>query len=224
MPKNQTLDEFYSTFREEVLCSSDTETSGWTTEDFLTNVMMEYLEEAGEVTNPVICPFRGYGLQMNAYAISEDCESVDIFVSIYSDSDRPRSVSQADIDAAIKRAIQLYHKAINDLYTAFQKDNDTYEFAITLHQNKDNIKHVRICALTNGLVKPIALKNITIGDAEISFSLWDVDRLYRCVTSGKMRETIEIDFEKSFKPPFPASKTIPAKSIAFIWLSSTAIC
>jgi len=76
---------------------------------------------------------------MNAYAISEDCESVDIFVSIYSESDRPRSVSQADIDAAIKRAIQLYHKAINDLYTAFQKDNDTYEFAITLHQNKDNI-------------------------------------------------------------------------------------
>lgn len=191
MPKNQTLDEFYSTFREEVLCASDTETSGWTTEDFLTNVMMEYLEEAGEVTDPVICPFRGYGLQMNAYAISEDCESVDIFVSIYSESDRPRSVSQADIDAAIKRAIQLYHKAINDLYTAFQKDNDTYEFAITLHQNKDNIKHVRICALTNGLVKPIALKNITIGDAEISFSLWDVDRLYRCVTSGKMRETIE---------------------------------
>ena len=169
MPKNQTLDEFYSTFREEVLCASDTETSGWTTEDFLTNVMMEYLEEAGEVTDPVICPFRGYGLQMNAYAISEDCESVDIFVSIYSESDRPRSVSQADIDAAIKRAIQLYHKAINDLYTAFQKDNDTYEFAITLHQNKDNIKHVRICALTNGLVKPIALKNITIGDAEISF-------------------------------------------------------
>ena len=38
MPKNQTLDEFYSTFREEVLCASDTETSGWTTEDFLTNV------------------------------------------------------------------------------------------------------------------------------------------------------------------------------------------
>lgn len=36
MPKNQTLDEFYSTFREEVLCASDTETSGWTTEDFLT--------------------------------------------------------------------------------------------------------------------------------------------------------------------------------------------
>lgn len=198
MAKNQTLDEFYDAFREEVLCASDSETSGWTTEDFFTNVMLEYLEEAGEVTDPIICPFRGYGLQMNAYVISESCESVDIFSSIYSDTVQPRSVAQVDVDAAIKRTIQLYHKAINDLYASFQKDNDTYEFAITLHQNRDNIKHVRICALTNGLVKPITLKNITIGNAEVSFSLWDIDRLYRCVTSGKMRETIEIDFEEKF--------------------------
>ena len=203
MAKHQTLEEFYSRFQEEVLCAADTETSGWTTEDFLTDVMLEYLEDAGEVTDPIICPFRGYGLQMNAYAVSEDCDSVDIFVSIYSDSDTPRSVSQTDIDAAIKRAIQLYHRAINDLYKAFQKDNDTYEFAITLYQNKDTIKKVRICALTNGLVKPIALKNITIGGAELSFNLWDIDRLYRCVTSGKMRETIEIDFQDKFQTTIP---------------------
>ena len=85
MAKNQTLDDFYKSFREEVLCASDTETSGWTTDDFLTAVMLEYLEEAGEATDPVICPFRDRGLQMNAYAFSEDFESVDIFVSIYSD-------------------------------------------------------------------------------------------------------------------------------------------
>lgn len=203
MANNQSLNEFYTRFREEVLCSIDTDTSGWTTEDFLTNVMLEYLEDAGEVTDPVICPFRGYGLQLNAYAISEDGDTVDIFVSIYSDADQPRSVSQTDIDAAIKRAIQLYHRAINDLYTAFQKDNDTYEFAITLHQSKDIIKKVRICALTNGLVKPIALKNISIGGADVSFGLWDIDRLYRCVTSGKMRETIEIDFEERFHTTIP---------------------
>ncbi len=203
MPKNKTLDGFYRSFREEVLCACDRETSGWTSEDFFTNVMLEYLEEAGEVTDPVICPFRGYGLQLNAYAVSGDYESVDIFVSIYSDAEQPRSVSQADVDAAIKRAIQLYHKATNDLYTAFQEDNDTYEFAITLYQNKGSIKRVRIFALTNGLVKSIALKNITIGCAEVSFYLWDIDRLYRCVTSGKMRETIEIDFEEKFHMSIP---------------------
>lgn len=203
MARTQTLDDFYQNFREEVLCASDTETSGWTTDDFLTTVMLEYLEEAGEVTDPVICPFRDRGLQMNAYSLSEDCQSVDIFVSVYSDNDIPRSVSQTEIDAAIKRAIQLYHRAVNDLYTSFQKDNDTYEFAISVFRNKDTIKNVRICALTNGLVKPISLKNITISGAEVSFSLWDIDRLYRCVTSGKMRETIEIDFEEKFQTTIP---------------------
>jgi hypothetical protein len=203
MSSNQSLEEFYQSFREEVLFATDAETSGWTIDDFLTSVMLEYLEDAGEVSDPIICPFRGYGLQMNAYSISEDYESVDIFVSIYSDSDTPKSVSQTDVDAAVKRAIQLYHKAINDLYTSFQKDNDTYEFAFTLHKKKDEIRNVRICAITNGLVKPIPFQNIAIGGADISFAVWDIDRLYRCVTSGKMRETIEIDFEEKFGTTIP---------------------
>ena len=57
--------------------------------------------------------------------------------------------------------------------------------------------------MTNGLVKPIPFKNIMIDQAEISFSIWDIDRLYRCVSSGKMRETIEIDFEEKFGVTIP---------------------
>lgn len=203
MANDKSMDQFYYDFMEEVSVASDMETSGWTKDDFLTSIMLEYLEEAGEVSDPVMCPFRSHGLQLNAYAIDEDCSNLDIFVCLYSDSDSPKSVSQADVDAAIKRAIQLYQKAINDLYTSFEKDNDTYEFAITVNQQKAQIKTVRICALTNGLVKPIPFKNITMGNAEISFMIWDIDRLYRCVTSGKMRETIEIDFEEKFGVTIP---------------------
>ncbi len=203
MKNNQTINEFYQSFKDEIEFSVNADTSGWTTEDFLTSVMLEYLEDAGEVESPILCPFRGYGLQMNAYAVSEDKESVDIFVSIYSDSDVPKSVSQTEVEAAIKRAVQIYHKAISDLYKSFEKDNDTYDFAITLFQNKNTIKNVRICALTNGLVKPIPLKSIALGNAEVTFSIWDIDRLYRCVTSGKMRETIEIDFEEKFNITIP---------------------
>lgn len=198
-----TLNDFYNELCEQVIYSRDTETYGWENEDFFTSVILEYMEEAGEVDSPVICPFRGYGLQLNAYAISEDYEEVDIFVSIYSENDTPQSVSRNDIDAAIKRAIQLYRKAINDLYASFRKDNDTYEFAIILHKQKRNIKKVRIFALTNGLVKTISFQNLTIDGAEISFSIWDIDRLYRCITSGKMRETIEIDFLEKFGSSIP---------------------
>lgn len=197
------IDEFYKSFMEEVYIASDMETSGWSKDDFLTYIMLEYLEDAGEVTEPIMCPFRSYGLQLNAYAIAEDYSSLDIFVCIFSESMTPKSVSQNDVDTAIKRAIQLYQKANNDLYTSFEKDNDTYEFAITVNKQKELIKTVRVCALTNGLVKPIAFKNITIGGADVSFSIWDIDRLYRCVSSGKMRETIEINFEEQYGLTIP---------------------
>ena len=203
MVNDKSLNQFYLDFMEEVQLASDMETSGWTKDDFLTSIMLEYLEEAGEVTDPIMCPFRSHGLQLNAYAIAEDYTSLDLFVCVNSDNESPRSVSQAEVDAAIKRAIQLYQKAVNDLYTSFEKDNDTYEFAVTVNREKETIKTVRICALTNGLVKPIPFQNITLGDTEISFAIWDIDRLYRCVSSGKMRETIEIDFEDKYGVTIP---------------------
>ena len=66
------INSFYSNFMEEISMASDSETFGWEPQDFFTAVMLEYLEETGETDAPVICPFRGYGLQLNAYAFSEE--------------------------------------------------------------------------------------------------------------------------------------------------------
>lgn len=198
-----TIEKFYENLLDEVSMAGESETYGWEAQDFFTAVVLEYLEESGEVDSPVMCPFRGYGLQLNAYAFSDDYENVDIFVSVFNETDSLQSVSRNDVDAAIKRGIQLYRKATNDLYASFEKDNDAYEFAITIHDKKSLIKTVKIIALTNGNTKPISLNNITIDDVDISFSVWDVDRLYRYATSGKMRETIEIDFSEAFGLTIP---------------------
>lgn len=194
---------FYSSFMEEISVARDTDTYGWEPQDFFTAVMLDYLIDAGETDNPVICPFRGYGLQLNAYAFSEDLDSIDIFVSVFNDIETIQSVSKNDIDAAIKRGIQLYRKATNDLYTSFEKDNDVYEFAVSIRDNRKQLKSVRIIALTNGNTKQLSLNSITIDGVDISFGVWDMDRLFRCITSGKMRETIEIDFVESFGTTIP---------------------
>ena len=54
MANDKSLNQFYQDFMEEVLLASDMETSGWTKDDFLTSIMLEYLEEAGEVTDPIM--------------------------------------------------------------------------------------------------------------------------------------------------------------------------
>ena len=195
---NISFNDFVSEFYQQIVQAKENDAFSMEYEDFFTTVMLEFLEEAGEVESPVLCPFRGFGLQMNAYSISDEYESIDIFVSIFLNDVTPQSVSRTDVDACLKRAIQLYRKAINDLYASFEKDSDTYGFASALHQHKSQIRNVRIVALTNGLVKLIPFINIIIEGVKVSFSVWDIDRLYRCVNSGKMREIVEIDFVKEF--------------------------
>lgn len=208
---DDSLNKFYIGLMEDVQTISEKDPNNWTKEDFLTSVILDYLEEAGETSDSIMCPFRDRGLQLNAYAISEDFSALDLFVTIASDSETPKSVSQTEIDAAIKRAIQVYQKATNDLHASFAKDNEAYEFAITIKEKKNELKTVRICALTNGLVKHIELKNITLGNVDISFIIWDIDRLHRCISSGKMRETIEIDFEQQYGVTIPCIENNTSK-------------
>ena len=203
MSKDVSINEFYDSFCEEISMASDTETFGWEDQDFFTAVMLGYLEDVLDTEDPIMCPFRGYGLQLNAYCISDNFEEVSIFVSIYRESASLQSVSRTDIDAAIKRAVQLYRKATNDLYESFERDSDTYEFAISLHNHKTDIKKVNIVALTNGIVKAIDFNNLVLDGVDITFSIWDIDRLYRCTISGKMRETVEIDFVNDFDTMLP---------------------
>ena len=198
-----TFDEFFSEFSEQVEFVKDNDDYGWEEQDFFTSVILDYLEDVGEVESPVICPYRAYGVQMNAYVFSEDYEILTIYVSIYYLGNEIKSALKTDIDAAIKRAMQVYRRATNDLYKSFEKDNDTYEFAHSLYKHKADTKHVNIVALTNGNCKPIPFKNVKIGVADVSFSIWDMDRLYRCISSGKMRETIEIDFKEMFGQGIP---------------------
>ncbi|MDE7204362.1 MAG: AIPR family protein [Lachnospiraceae bacterium] len=198
-----TFENFFNEFTEEILLLKDNDTYGWEEQDFFTAVILDYLEEVGEVDSPVVCPYRAHGLQMNAFKFSEDYDFLDIFVSIYYLGEEVQNASKADIDAALKRAMQIYRRATNDLYKSFEKENDVYEFAHSIYLNKEKLKNVNIIALTNGNCKPIPFKNVKMDKTEIAFKIWDMDRLYRCMSSGKMRETIEIDFEGMFSERIP---------------------
>lgn len=203
MTEIRNMGQFYNQLKEEVALAADNNESGWTNEDFLTSAMLDYLEDAAEVNDPVICPFRDRGLQLNAYSFSEDYSSLDLFVTIYCDNDTPQTLGRNEVEAAIRREVALYRRAVNDLFKLFERDNETYEFAKTVHDHEEQIKQVNVCCLTNYLVKPVQINPAEIEGAHFSFSLWDLERLYKCVFSGKMREVIEIDFENEFGSLIP---------------------
>jgi hypothetical protein len=195
--------QFYEDFITDIELASESQDSGWTKEDFFIAVALEYLSDAGEMDDTIICPYRDRGLQLNAYSISDDYEIVELYVSVFTDSSIPHSTARAEIDAALKRALALYRKAINNLYESFERDTDTYGFSIALSQHKNEIKQLKIIAITSGSTKPMPINSVELGGVDVSFSVWDMDRIYRCMTSGKKRETVAVDFIDLF------GKTIP---------------
>lgn len=192
------IEKFAADFYQEILLAKESDVFNLELENFFTAIMLEYLEEIGEIEDYVICPYRDSGLQMDGYHVSENNEAIDIYVSNFSNSESLVEIGQSEIDSSLKRAIQLYRKARNDLIESLKKDTDTFGFATTIFKIQKTIKKVRIIAITNAFVKPINLKNIMIDGVEISFLIWDIDRLYKCSKFGEMREIIEIDFTEKF--------------------------
>lgn len=47
MSKDISINEFYSSFCEEIALAQDVETYGWEPQDFFTAVMLGYLEDSG---------------------------------------------------------------------------------------------------------------------------------------------------------------------------------
>ncbi len=193
-----TLKDFISQLNLDVSMARENGSVHFDANDFLSSVILDYLDDMGEITDPIIAPFRSRGLQMSGYSISEEHDCVDIFVSQYFDDENPTTVPGQEVDAALRRAMQIFRKAKADLYKDFEHDNDAYEFARTLHDYKDLITNVRILFLTNGIIKPVKLSKIEADGVEYSFDIWDVGRLFKVIESGKQRESIKIDFISQF--------------------------
>ena len=79
------IDEFAEELRQEVLSRSGDEESGHFREDAFTEVMIEYLTQAGEADDGEVCYYRhtSRGEKLNGFSLSGDGEYADLFVSCY---------------------------------------------------------------------------------------------------------------------------------------------
>lgn len=207
----KTIDHLYQVLLEELDIAASSVPSAWSTEDVLTSVMLDYLQDAGEVEDPIVCSFRNQGLQMNAYEFSEDYSELTIFVTCFSDETAPKTVYKADVDAHIKRALQMFQKASNGLYSSLEQNCDAYEFVKLVEENNSVLERVKICILTNGLVKSIFLEEKDWLNVHLSFYVWDVERLFRCISSGSQRDPIEINFLEKYGKTIPCVECAPSK-------------
>ena len=109
----QEVEKFYMELQEDINALFISEEEGATPEQLFTENAITLLEEAGETENFRICydekiSKRGIEHKINAYALYENYETLDLFITIYNSNDSIAGIQKSEIDKALKQATKIY--------------------------------------------------------------------------------------------------------------------
>ncbi|MCL2065171.1 MAG: AIPR family protein [Candidatus Cloacimonetes bacterium] len=196
------IDKFYQLLIQEIIALQAVSEEGDAQEQAFTRIAVDMLAEAGETENADIAyDEKDIGKKgqhkINAYAISDNYETVDLFISIFNSSDTIPIISKSEIEKATTRITNFFRKAITKKYSNdIAESSSIFMFANTLAsfpELKERLIRVNAVVLTNGEYKGEFPSNCVINGYNVFYSVIDINHLYKI--SEQARLPIEIDFD-----------------------------
>ena len=211
--ENLEINKFYTALMQEITAIQSTDEEGAISEQVFTQQAVDLLAASGESENIVVkYDEKALGTpkqhKINAYAISENYETVDLFITIFSGTDEIAKISNPDIETASKRILNFFRKAIysaedeknkyfkSDYVDEIEESSEIFQFAYTLAKSKDikeNLIRVNAFILTNGFYKGDYPANTVISGYNFYYKIFDIESLYNL--SEKSHIPIEINFK-----------------------------
>jgi len=210
------VEKYYQSLMQDVVAMQTGNEDGDTQEQTFTRIAVNILADAGETENADIAydekdTGRKGQHKINAYAVSENYETVDLFISIFDFSETIPVIAKAEIDRATTRITNFFKKTVEkDYVNEVAESSPIFEFANTLanfQELKENLVRVNAIILTNGEYKGDFPPSDTIGSYSIFYRIIDVNYLYKI--SEQSRVPIELDFRNFEDENFP----IPCLSV-----------
>jgi hypothetical protein len=189
------LSEFAIEFLESALITVEDEKISQ--EDSITNDILEYTIDSGDVIAGELCHYKVKGIKINAWNYDEENEAIDLFVTIFKSEQRLTKVSDKDIIDSFNKAENFFWSAREGKLSAKVDESDIAIFDVVqiVEQSKNIVKNLRIFVLTNGQsstdIVPVAREENGI---YIDFQLWDIERVYQQYIIRTGKQKIEIDF------------------------------
>ncbi len=207
MIENLEFEEFYRSIRAEINDdTSDKLQEGYRVDRF-TEYFINQLGEFGITGDANICSVEkelGNAKAMtNAWYFDEDEGRLSLFVTDFRDSDKVETAGKQDVETGVKRALRMYKYTQKKKYEDLDPAHREYTMIRTIHEAMVSINQVRVYYLTDAELKTTGDTQTTLDDLPVYVSYWDIQRLYRLVSSGREYEPIEIDFEQKFGQRVP---------------------
>lgn len=171
-------------------------------------IVMKHMSEVGMTFEPVTCYYKGKvgngTLRLSGYALSEDGDQVDLFVSLYVGSNDISSISDAETKNAAEQCLRFLRLCAEGKATeTLDPSHDARSIAGTLHSLYKNLDQVRIFVLTDRVAKARQFASREISGKLVHLEVMDLERLHRHLSEGKPRDELFVNFIELAGTPLP---------------------
>jgi len=166
-------------------------------------VVMQHMADVGMTFEPVVCHYLHTGkgnvgtLRLSGYAISEEADQIDLFVSLYAGVDSVTTISDVDTKTAAEQCIRFLSRAADGtLLKDMEETHEAYGLVLNIKESYEDLDQIRIYVLTDRLAKAKNFKTREVKGKTIKLEVMDIERLHRHWSSGKPRDELVVNFEE----------------------------
>lgn len=208
------IKKYYQQLCQEITSRQLANEEGDSQEQTFTRFFLDLISEAGETENTTVAyDEKDFGTKkthkINGYAISDNYETVDLFITIYRPEEEIPIIYKKDIDQAVTRITNFFRKATyNNYEDDVAESSPIFEFAHTLgsyQELKDNLVRVNAFILTNGEYKGEIPQSTSLNGNKIFYRILDINYLFQVSEASHVPIEIDFDEEKAMVPCLPAS-------------------
>jgi hypothetical protein len=204
-------------------------------ESVFSEIVMQHMSEIGMTFEPVVCHYTAKvgnaNLRLSGYAVSEDADQIDLFISLYEPGDEIKPVPDAETKSAAEQCLRFLGKcADGSLLSTMDKSNDAYALALNIRDSYPKLDQIRVYILTNRQAKSKNFKSREVNGKTVKLEVMDIERLHRHWSEGKPRDELVVNFEEVSGGPLPcvyvpseaegydyAMTVIPGEALRFIY-------
>ena len=176
-------------------------------ENAFTEIVVEFLSEIGMVENGQVCHCetrggRGIG-KVSGFGFNDDEDTLEVFTSVFFDSRTAGTLPSDEIRKGAERAARFVEACFRGIHKDMEVASDAHSMASRIYELQESLDRIRIFVLSNGVTKLKQLDATKINGIPVKFEIWDIERLFRGMQSGRPQDEIEIDFEEMFGEAVP---------------------
>jgi hypothetical protein len=200
-------EQFANDLHQEVQVKAGNDTNPQMREDAFTELVLELLNEHNESDGAEVC-YHSAGsrgrlpaAKVNAWSLSGDGATLDLFVVLYHGTGRPEPVTRSAVVDHYKLLKGFLRRARDGFHAQMEESHEAFEAARRIHEAKDSLTTVRLFLLTDGIVRSLDIEQEQLPGLDVRYVLWDLEKLSRLRVGH--REIITLDFVNNYGGAIP---------------------